>query len=140
VDQGVYVIFAADGCIMQCHMVQKINHRQKWKVQGLCLQGLHTWLYSESDRYSTVRRRGDDASLASTATALTPSPREWRPVTDPAVYWMGSKFTKWFMFYQIKQGRLRPWENVEKDKRRKETIVACTSCGVTLCKTQCFGK
>jgi hypothetical protein len=29
VDQGVYVIFAADGCIMQCHMVQKINHRQK---------------------------------------------------------------------------------------------------------------
>jgi hypothetical protein len=50
-----FVIFAADGCCEQFHIVQKILI-PKSKGQELCFQGLHNEMCSENDRSSRERR------------------------------------------------------------------------------------
>lgn len=52
-----FMLFATDGHLKQFHIFQKIQHRPKSKVQGLCFEEPHTWLCSENDRASRVKMR-----------------------------------------------------------------------------------
>jgi hypothetical protein len=73
----------------------KIRHRPKSKGQGLWLQELHTWLYSENDRSSTKAM----TSLASTPTALTTPPCRWWLVANPDECQQGTLNSKNSSYY-----------------------------------------